>query len=49
MGSPERNTDKNLRGLDSETRKMILDTIKDLKKRLLTKEKILEFDNCLLN
>ncbi len=33
-----------LMGLDPESRKMVLDTIKDLRKRLLTKERILEFD-----
>ena len=31
-------------GLDPESRQMVLDTIAQLKKRLLTKEKILEFD-----
>lgn len=35
---------KALLGLDVDSRKMILDTIKDLRKRLLTKDKILEFD-----
>ena len=33
-----------LQGLDQESRQMVLDTIAQLKKRLLTKEKILEFD-----
>ena len=33
-----------LLGLDEDSRKMVLDTVKDLRKRLLTKEKILEFD-----
>jgi len=33
-----------LRGLDPESRQMVLDTIGQLKKRLLTKEKIFEFD-----
>ena len=33
-----------LLGLDEDSRQMILDTIKDLRKRILTKEKILEFD-----
>ncbi len=32
-----------LRGLDSESRQMVIDTVVQLKK-LLTKEKILEFD-----
>ncbi len=35
---------RNLYGLDSESRQMVLDTIAQLKKRLLTKDKILEFD-----
>jgi alkylation response protein AidB-like acyl-CoA dehydrogenase len=33
-----------LHGLDQESRQMVLDTIAQLRKRLLTKEKILEFD-----
>lgn len=33
-----------LRGLDSESRQMVIDTVVQLKKKLLTKEKILEFD-----
>ncbi len=33
-----------LRGLDPETRQMVLDTVGQLKKRLLTPEKIVEFD-----
>ena len=33
-----------LKGLDSESREMILDTVDQLRKRLLTKEKILELD-----
>jgi alkylation response protein AidB-like acyl-CoA dehydrogenase len=33
-----------LRGLDPESRQMVLDTIGQLKKRLLTREKISEFD-----
>jgi alkylation response protein AidB-like acyl-CoA dehydrogenase len=35
---------KPLRGLDPEDLQMVLDTIRQLRKRLLTKEKILEFD-----
>ncbi|MEW5909932.1 MAG: acyl-CoA dehydrogenase family protein [Thermodesulfobacteriota bacterium] len=31
-------------GLDSETRQMVIETVRQLKNRLLTKEKILEFD-----
>jgi alkylation response protein AidB-like acyl-CoA dehydrogenase len=33
-----------LAGLDLESRQMVLDTVAQLKKRLLTKERILEFD-----
>ncbi len=33
-----------LQGLDPESRQMVLDTIAQLKKRLLTKDKILEYD-----
>jgi alkylation response protein AidB-like acyl-CoA dehydrogenase len=36
--------DTQLRGLDQESLQMVLDTIGQLKKRLLTREKILEFD-----
>jgi len=35
---------RNLKGLDLESRQMIIDTVRQLRKRLLTKEKILEFD-----
>lgn len=37
-------TGSNLKGLDLETRQMIIDMVKQLRKRLLTKEKILEYD-----
>ncbi|MGD8958289.1 MAG: acyl-CoA dehydrogenase family protein [Desulfobacteraceae bacterium] len=37
-------TAKPPRGLDPEDRQMVVDTIRQLRKRLLTKEKILEFD-----
>jgi alkylation response protein AidB-like acyl-CoA dehydrogenase len=33
-----------LYGLDAESRKLVVDTVRDLKKRLLTKEKVLELD-----
>ena len=33
-----------LEGLDLESRQMVLDTVAQLKKRLLTKDKILEYD-----
>ncbi|MDM8552851.1 acyl-CoA dehydrogenase family protein [Desulfobacterales bacterium HSG2] len=33
-----------LRGLDDESREMVIDTVRQLKKRLLVREKILEFD-----
>jgi alkylation response protein AidB-like acyl-CoA dehydrogenase len=35
---------RHLYGLDPESRQMVLDTVGQLKKRLLTKDKILEFD-----
>ena len=35
---------RNLKGLDLESRQMIIDTVRQLRKRLLTKKKILEFD-----
>ena len=33
-----------LLGLDQESRQMVLDTIAQLRKRLLTREKILQYD-----
>ena len=33
-----------LKGLDLEMRQMVIDTVRQLKDRLLTREKILEFD-----
>ena len=33
-----------LKGLDEESRQMVVDTVLQLRKRLLTKEKILEYD-----
>lgn len=33
-----------LKGLDDESRQMVVETVQQLKKRLLTKEKVLEFD-----
>jgi alkylation response protein AidB-like acyl-CoA dehydrogenase len=33
-----------LRGLDTETRQMVLDTVRQLRNRLLTRDKILEYD-----
>ena len=44
MSSPQTVTGVNLMGLDPDSRKMVLDTVKDLRKRLLTKDRILEFD-----
>jgi alkylation response protein AidB-like acyl-CoA dehydrogenase len=43
---PENSTSSasDLKGLDPESRQMVLDTIGQLKKRLLTREKIFEFD-----
>lgn len=44
MGSPEAGKEITLKGLDFESRQMILDTVNRLRNRLLTKEKVLEFD-----
>jgi alkylation response protein AidB-like acyl-CoA dehydrogenase len=44
MAADESSESKQLAGLDPESRQMVLDTIGQLKKRLLTKEKIFEFD-----
>lgn len=40
----EHSNSKGLAGLDIESRQMVLDTVRQLRKRLLTREKILEFD-----
>ncbi len=44
MAAPADAHPKNLRGLDAESRQMVVDLVEQLKNRLLTKEKILEFD-----
>ncbi|MEW6671575.1 MAG: acyl-CoA dehydrogenase family protein [Thermodesulfobacteriota bacterium] len=44
MSSSQTEAGANLLGLDPDSRKMVLDTVKDLRRRLLTKERILEFD-----
>ena len=44
MAETKSSEPKQLAGLDPESRQMVLDTIGQLKKRLLTKEKIFEFD-----
>ncbi len=44
MTSNEKNIGAPKKGLDPESRQMVLDTVSQLRKRLLTKEKILEFD-----
>ena len=44
MAADDTSEAKPLEGLDLESRQMVLDTIGQLKKRLLTKEKIFEFD-----
>jgi len=44
MGASANQNDTVLKGLDNESRKLVADTVRQLKKRLLTKEKILEFD-----
>jgi len=37
-------TGRDLKGLDLESRQMVIDTVRQLRKRFLTKKKILEFD-----
>ena len=44
MSADVNTKEKALHGLDLESRQMVLDTIAQLKKRLLTREKIMEFD-----
>jgi alkylation response protein AidB-like acyl-CoA dehydrogenase len=44
MAADENPGGRQLYGLDPESRQMVLDTVGQLKKRLLTKDKILEFD-----
>jgi alkylation response protein AidB-like acyl-CoA dehydrogenase len=44
MASHDTGKNRPLTGLDLESRQMVLDTVAQLKKRLLTKERILEFD-----
>jgi alkylation response protein AidB-like acyl-CoA dehydrogenase len=44
MAADKRSGDRQLYGLDPESRQMVLDTVGQLKKRLLTKDKILGFD-----
>ena len=44
MKSTVTEADHSLLGLDSDSRNMILETVKNLKKKILTKDKILEFD-----
>jgi alkylation response protein AidB-like acyl-CoA dehydrogenase len=43
MTSPESDS-RNLKGLEPESMQMVLDTVERLRKRVLTKEKILEYD-----
>jgi alkylation response protein AidB-like acyl-CoA dehydrogenase len=44
MAAFQSETEKKLYGLDTESRQMVLDTVKQLRKRLLSKERILAFD-----
>ncbi len=44
MSNPKSDQGVELKGLDDESRQMVVDTIHQLRKRLLTKEKILEYD-----
>lgn len=43
MASPE-SGDKSLKGLDPESMQMVFETVERLRKRILTKEKVLEYD-----
>lgn len=44
MTAPLNEADLPKKGLDDESRQMVIDTVAQLRKRLLTKEKILEYD-----
>ena len=44
MSNTTAGTENALHGLDAQSLQMVLDTVRDLKKRLLTKENILEWD-----
>lgn len=44
MTVPEKEADLVRKGLDDESRQMVIDTVQQLRKRLLTKDKILEYD-----
>ncbi len=44
MTGPGIDAETKLHGLDTETRQMVIDTIRQLRNRLLTREKILEYD-----
>lgn len=44
MTEPAADSKSVLRGLDPELRQMVIDTVRQLRNRLLTREKILEFD-----
>ena len=44
MTSHTNQTEPALKGLDSESRQMVIETVRQLKDRLLTREKIFEYD-----
>jgi alkylation response protein AidB-like acyl-CoA dehydrogenase len=44
MTASTKEADLGRRGLDDESRQMVIDTVRQLRKRLLTKEKLLEYD-----
>ena len=44
MASSVSETETTLKGLDYESRQMVIDTVRQLRKRILTKENILKFD-----
>ena len=44
MTASQNKTEKKLYGLDTESRQLVLDTVRQLRKKLLSKERILSFD-----
>ena len=44
MARSESQENQGLAGLDADSRKLVLDTVRQLRKKLLTKENILEWD-----
>ena len=44
MSTVDTDTNSELKGLDAETQRMVVNTVKELQDKLLTKEKVLEWD-----